>query len=307
MMPSDLTAELLTEFKGLIYRQSSLSFSPARVINLEMHIRERVKNLELRFFEDYLRLLQEDTEEFEKLIERITTKETYFFRISAQFEALGQSIIPDIEERLSRELQLKISELQKGKLKAPLRIWSAGCASGEEPYSVAMTVLESLRYPRAWGIEILATDISREVLDIARRGYYESAMLNRIPTRYLRKFVAMHNGGGFISDELKKMISFRIFNLRDITREDSGPGVLTIREGTGDEIDMNEYFDIIFCRNVMIYFDFPAQQGLVDNLYRCLKPGGYLFTGDAELLHIYKHRFKSVEKQGAFFYQKPAT
>ena len=107
-----------------------------------------------------------------------------------------------------------------------------------------------------------------------------------------------------ISDDLRRLIKFRNFNLRDIHFDDDLSKSLICSGEPMESVGLKNHFDVIFCRNVMIYFDFDAQQKLVNDLYECLKPGGYLFTGDAELLHIYRHRFETVEGEGSFFYRK---
>jgi chemotaxis protein methyltransferase CheR len=275
-------------------------------MNLETQLLERMKVRDLPSFEDYFHLLEEDLEEFNALIERITTKETYFFRLPDQFTALAKHIMPWIEETLSKEAQRLIVEKGwSGTRSMPIRVWSCGCATGEEPYSIAMTLMESLQYPKAWQVEILATDISKKALTTASTGFYEAHGLKKIPSDYQNKYIQKVNGGAIMMDELREKISFRIFNLRNmIVRKGSSCPFMKL-DGTGEHLELFERFDMIFCRNVMIYFDFDAQQQLVDNLYACLRPGGYLFTGDAELLHIYKHAFKTLEIERAYFYQKP--
>lgn len=301
-----LSPKLLNNFQELIYRESSLRFSPSRLKNLETQILERIKTRDLSSYEDYLKLLQTDFEEINILIGGITTKETHFFRLPDQFKALAEYVIPKSEECLSKQSQrLILKEGWSGKYKVPLRIWSAGCATGEEPYSIAMTVMDSLKYPRAWEIEILATDISKEAIVIAGTGFYENNIIKKIPIFFQKKYMRAVNNGAVIVNELSKKISFRIFNLSNLDPQEGYKHTFTQLNGSEEDFYVFERFDIIFCRNVMIYFDYPAQQRLVNNLYTGLKPGGYLFTGDAELLHIYKHSFKTLEFNGAYFYQKP--
>lgn len=301
------STDLLKNFQELIYRQCSLRFSPSRLSNLQIQLQERVKRKEIASYEDYLHLLQEDAEEFDALIEGITTKETHFFRFPEQFKALEGVVLPRTEAWLAEESQILMEEGWLGHRKVPLRIWSAGCATGEEAYSIAMTLMESLKYPRAWKIEILATDISKEAVTAAILGFYETGSLKRIPVHYQQKYIEMGNGGGVVTEGLADMITFRIFNLRNLDVRQDSPSPFLTPDGRGEGINLFERFHIIFCRNVMIYFDFAAQQHLVDQLYACLKPGGYLFTGDAELLHIYRHSFETLNCEGAYLYQKPGA
>jgi len=299
-----LPTELLNRFQELVYGQASLRFSPGRLVGLEMKLRERVRVLGLSTYEEYYDLLLKKPAELREFVEGITTKETYFFRLPEQFQVLQQEIIPQVEDRLSQELQGRIGLGPADRL--PLRIWSSGCATGEEAYSLTMALLEGLQFPRAWAPEILATDLSREALLSASRGYYDKKTLHKIPADFRAKYVNFtDDGGGVVTEAIRSLVSFRVFNLRDLIQEKGRYCHLVDLAGVQELADFTERFDIIFCRNVMIYFDFPAQQDLVSGLFQCLKPGGYLFTGDAELLHIYQHGFETVERKGTYFYRKP--
>ena len=302
----NLSPELLDHIREFIYRQSSLCFSPSRLMNLKMRLQERLKTRALPSYEAYLRLLHEDLDEFDALVEGITTKETYFFRLPEQYKALARHVLPGIEESLSKEAQrIIVEEGWAGTRTVPIRVWSAGCSSGEEPYSIAMTIMDSLKYPKAWRIEILASDISREAVRKASEGFYETDAFKKIPYDYQKKFIRKVDQGGKILNPIRERISFRIFNLRHINIHRGMGSAFRKLDGTREYIELSERFDIVFCRNVMIYFDFDAQQQLIDHLYACLRPGGFLFTGDAELIRIYKHRFKTLEFEGTYLYQKP--
>jgi len=300
------SADVLKDLQELIYNQCSLRFSSSRLTSLKTRILERMQKREISSMEEYYRLLRRDIEEFDTLVNGITTKETYFFRLPDQFKAITRQVIPRIEERLQHDAQQVITRQGWSCPRIiPLRIWSTGCATGEEPYSIAMAILEGLKYPKAWNVDILASDISREAVATACTGLYEPDVLKRIPMQYQQRYLKQANGGVVMGDDLRERITFRIFNLRNLAPRCGCSCTFTRLDGTGELIDLYEYFDIIFCRNVMIYFDFTAQQQLIDRLYTCLKPGGYLFTGDAELLHIYQHRFRTLECEGAYFYHKP--
>ncbi|MGA1794475.1 MAG: CheR family methyltransferase [bacterium] len=300
------SSDVFEDLQKLIYDHCSLRFSPSRLNGLKTYLSERMHRRELSSLEDYYRLLRRDNEEFDALVNGITTKETYFFRLPDQFKAITSLVIPRIEQRLLQDAQRVITKQGwSGPRIIPFRIWSTGCATGEEPYSIAMTILEGLRYPKAWKVDIMASDISREAVTTACTGRYESDVLKRIPVQYQKRYLRQSNGSAVMGDDLRERIAFRIFNLRNLAPRRGCPCTFTKLDGTSDMIDLHEYFDIVFCRNVMIYFDFAAQQQLIDRLYACLKPGGYLFTGDAELLHIYQHRFQTLECEGAYFYHKP--
>ncbi|MDD5225208.1 MAG: protein-glutamate O-methyltransferase CheR [bacterium] len=299
----NIPAEMLEKFEELIYDKASLRFSPSRLFKLENQVMERARNRGFATWEDYFFFLRQDHQELSFLIEDVTTKQTYFFRLPEQLRIIREIIAPELEARLSWELQNRLREGLAFRL--PLRVWSSGCATGEEVYSLGMALLEGLEYPLAWSLEILATDLSRKALEMAHRGYYESSALEKIPEEYRKQYVLPRNGGGEIIPTLRNMINFQTLNLRDLVMDKGRRSKLASLDGDGDLVDLTGRFHIIFCRNVLIYFDFPAQQELVAGLYQCLQPGGYLFTGDAEFLHIYRHDFKIVQHEGVSFYRKP--
>lgn len=303
---NNLSSEILDRINDLIYGRSLLCFHQARMPHLERQIRERARARGLSSFEDYYCLLETDYEEFESLIEIITTKQTFFFRLPEQFKALGKVVLPKIEEKLAKEAQrMMVDEGGPGPWKVPLRIWSAASSTGEEPFSIAMESMENMKYPRAWSLEILASDISREAVTTMSLGFYEHEVLRKIPSPYQEKYLSVLPGGVLVSKELFDNMTFKVFNLRHLSGDNVRNCPFQRMEGVWESIDLYEYFHIIFCRNVMIYFDLAAQQRLVDGLYACLKPGGYLFTGDAELLYVHNHDFETHEYEGAFFYRKP--
>ncbi|MDD5222973.1 MAG: protein-glutamate O-methyltransferase CheR [bacterium] len=299
-----IPAEMLEKFEELIYDEASLRFSPSRLFKLENQVIQRSRTRGFNSWDDYFFYLRRDRQELDFLIEEITTKETYFFRLPEQLRIVREIIMPELEAQLSQELQTRLGERPVSRV--PLRVWSSGCATGEEVYSLGMALLEGLEYPLAWSLEILATDLSRKALEMAHRGYYESSALEKIPEEYRKQYVLPRNGGGEIIPMLRNMINFQTLNLRDLVMDKGRRSKLASLYGDGDLVDLTGRFHIIFCRNVLIYFDFPAQQELVTGLYKCLQPGGYLFTGDAEFLHIYRHNFEIVMKDGVSFYRKPA-
>ncbi len=304
----NLSTETRSRFQELIYATSSLHFTSSRLANLENRLKQRVARLGLASFEDYYKVIERNGVELNNLINCITTKETYFFRLPGQFRALEEMVIPELEHEASDVLagfSRAKTALPGGRL--PLEIWSAGCATGEEPYSIAMALSRSLRYHRIWRTRILATDISEDALVRAERGVYEGRVTATIPEACKRLYTTRSGQGVAINDEVKRLVEFRTFNLRAL--EDVAGAVHYMEDLAGRSrlVDLAGAFDVIMCRNVMIYFDLPAQQALVDNLYHCLRPGGWLFTGDAELLHIYDHRYETIEYGGAYFYRRPLT
>jgi len=180
-----------------------------------------------------------------------------------------------------------------------IRVLCAGCSTGEEPYSVAMALFDALKYPRAWNVEIVAGDLSESCIKMAAAGYYERERLKGIPPSYAGRYMEKHGKGAIVKDEIKRLVRFCSLNLNDIMDGEPLPGMKS-----GDKQFDDKQFDIIFCRNVMIYFSTEAQQQLVDTLFRLLIPGGYLFTGDAEPLHLYNHQFETVRDAGCLIYRK---
>ena len=202
------------------------------------------------------------------LLDSISTNLTYFFREPEHFEFLRKKALPEIMKRKSTPRD------------NCLRFWSAGCSSGEEPYSIAMTISEALDNREKWQFKIQATDLSTRVLKTAISGIYEKMKVEKIPyelrKRYFQKGDNKWKGYFRVKKDVKKKISFQRLNFME-------------------EFHFGEPFDVIFCRNVMIYFDTPTKQDLVDNLYRNLSHGGYLFIGHAESLSGLKHHLKYIQ------------
>ena len=289
--------ESLENIAKFVYQRSRILFSERRMILLRNRVEVRMQQLKLPDFAAYQAYLFRSPGEESALLDILTTKETFFFRNPGQFRYLAEKIIPAMEAEKGKEA-VNAWAREKQAVTAPpmkLRILCAGCATGEEPYSVAMSLLESLRYPKAWDIEILAGDISTSCLETGTTAYYRSERLKEIPAPYLDKYMEMTDDGAVFTNEVKKLVKFCRLNLKDIIIGGKFPSAAAEFSG----------FDIIFCRNVMIYFSAEAQQQLVDALFRTLMPGGYLFTGDAEALHPFRHDFQSVKDAGCLIYRKP--
>jgi chemotaxis protein methyltransferase CheR len=260
--------------------RSRLSFSGHKRVVLRHRLETRLQQLQLPDFSAYWERLRGNPDEERQLFELATTNETSFFRNPGQFAFLKENIIPLLEERAAQG-------------NSSIRILSAGCSSGEEPYSIAMTALEALTVSENIQLEIVAGDINMNCLDIARNGFYEPGKLKAFPDGYKERFMTMEATGYRVKDTLKKRIRFIRLNLDDLMNSECP----SWNHGLG-------LFDIIFCRNVMIYFAPPCQQKLVDTLYRLMLPEGYLFTGDAEPLHLFSHEFLPVAEAGCLIYQK---
>lgn len=221
----------------------------------------RLRALNLKSFADYCELVQSEAGDSEigNLVNAITTNLTSFFREGHHFEHLRDHVIKPMEA--------------SGKKR--LRIWSSACSAGMEPYSIAMTLKESLKNPAAMDVKILATDIDTHMLRTAEQGDYASAEFKNIPAAYQKYVTQTQQNQIQVSPELKKLIAFKQLNLLE-----SWP--------------MKGPFDAIFCRNVVIYFDKPTKQKLFARMVDMLKPDGFLYIGHSENLNGISDRFEAL-------------
>jgi chemotaxis protein methyltransferase CheR len=289
----------LDNIANFIQQRSRLFFTEHKRPLLKQRLEERLAYLGLPDLTAYWNYLRNAVHEEFKLLDLITINETSFFRNPEQFRFITERIIPELETAKGNEVMRSWGSgapVHPGSI-MKVRILCAGCSTGEEPYSVAMALFDGLRYPRAWDIEILAGDLSKSCIRTASTGYYETNRLKGLPAVYANKYMERDGAGLVVKDEIKRLIKFCHMNLVD---------VINGEPLTGQERG-NELFDIIFCRNVMIYFSPETQQQLVDTLFRLLISGGYLFTGDAEPLHLYNHDFEPVREAGCLIYRKMET
>ena len=260
-----LTEEEFNKFAKLIYEESGIFLKETKITLLSNRLRKRLQPLNLKEFSEYYDYLQKLTgeqrkKEYEMLLDVVSTNETYFFRNERHFDALTQVCIPEL---------VKIKKNRK------LRIWSAACSTGEEPYTIAICVLENMHLLNGWDIQILGTDIAPSVLDFARIGEYSGRRIEKVPPKFLEKyFIPKKDEPGVyaVKDELKKLTNFYYLNFF----KDRFP------------VDM----DVIFCRNVMIYFDKIYQRRLVADFYKSINDTGYLFIGHSETLHSISEDFE---------------
>jgi chemotaxis protein methyltransferase CheR len=271
----DLPDDVFRLLRDAIYRRTGLWFADTSKYLLQKRLSPRARELNFESFQKYYYFLQYDPRadaEFDEIYDLVTTKETYFFREPAQLTAFVEEIIPDI---LSRKTVRKV------------RVWSAGCASGEEPYSIAILLQEAKTYERAT-IEIFASDISSEVLVRARKGRYrETAFRTTDPTLRDKYFTREQDGCWRISDEIRNRVSFGRLNLYDEPR-----------------VSLLGNVDVIFCRNVIIYFDDASKRMVINNFYNRLVDGGYLLLGHSESLITLSTQFKLKHLKNDMVYQK---
>ncbi len=263
-----LTDGVFNKLKELIYELSGIYFGEQKKYLLETRLSKRLSVLNLSNFDDYYNYLKyspEKTGEVKELLNSVTTNETSFFRDMPQLE-----VFVDI-------LKQVVQTAGKNAYKKKIRIWSAACSTGEEPYTVGILIKEN--FPSfALNFELIGSDISTQVLDSANKGIYGSYTLRNVSPEILKKyFVQIDDDLYGIKDEIKKMASFRNVNLIDAK----------------DVKKLNE-FDVVLCRNVIIYFDAESKKKAITNIYESLKKGGYLFLGHSESLHSITSLFKLV-------------
>ncbi len=259
---------LFNKFRRLIHQTTGISLSEEKKELLTARLSKRLRACGLSSFADYYKLITSDRagEEFTHFLNSISTNYTSFFREQAHFSALTDRLLPSLDPLLAGG-------------RRPLNVWSAACSSGEEPYTLAM-VLHEYYQGRKGAFQILATDISTRVLDIARRGVYAKEQVATVPQAYLKRYFMRGVGrsAGYVKVKpiLQENIRFQRFNLMD-------------------RFPWRDEMHIIFCRNVMIYFDRPTQEKLVNKFYDCLVQNGYLVIGHSESISSLDHRFRPVE------------
>lgn len=274
----DMPIEDFIAFRDFILEKSGIYFAENKMYLLTERLSRRMVELGINSFRDYFYLVKYDISqsELQTLMNLITTPETSFLRNEPQWQALVEEVIPSICERKAEERSAKT-----------LRFWSAGCSTGEEPYTLAMMLREHLPNFSDWTIEILANDISEEALRKARQGEYTGSTLRKVPPELLNKYFEQKDRVLQVVPEIREMVKFAHFNLNEPQR-----------------VPFTDRFDLIFCRNVMIYFAEPVKRTLIRNFYNSLKPGGYFFIGHAETLHGLSKAFKLVYFRNALVYQK---
>lgn len=238
---------------------------------IESRMYSVLRDKKLENFSDYFNLIkQNDAKEITILLNKLTTNHTYFMREPAHFEFLKTVILPGIVKKSSNK---------------EIRIWSAGCSSGEEAYSTVMVIKEFLGFQSSqWDFQILATDISANAMEKAQHGTYDAESLKNLDTSWIRKYFVLKDGSYQLKPEVKKEVVFKHFNLMD-------------------PIPFLKKFDLIFCRNVMIYFDQTTKNALINKFYDAIKPGGYLFIGHSETVQRDQSKFKYIQPS---VYQKGA-
>lgn len=266
-------------FQELLVEERGLHFDKDRRQPLHLALWERLQNRECDSYKEYYNLLKFHPDghlELRELVDLITIGETFFFRNMPQFEALMRFVLP---ETVQRKMYLPDKSI---------RVWSAGCSRGDEVYSIAIAIMEALPSHENWDISILGTDINRNVLVCAKEAIYGERDIGPLPREYLHKYFKIQGSNYILNDRVRELARFEYHNLA------KDPFT---QEGMQD-------LDIIFCRNVTIYFNFRITKRVIDKFYNCLIPDGYLFLGHAETLWQITKKFEAVEFPQTFVYKK---
>ncbi|HBR17831.1 MAG: chemotaxis protein CheR [Deltaproteobacteria bacterium RIFCSPLOWO2_12_FULL_43_16] len=265
--------------RDYIYNHCGLSFDISSKFLLEKRLSNRVKLHQLKNFKEYYRFLRYDpksSEELSAIIDILTTNETYFFRESCQLKAFSEEILSEIKNRKENNTKER-----------NLCIWSAGCSTGEEPYTIAMLILETGQF-KDWNIEIFGNDISQRVLQVARKGVYTQSSFRSTHKNFIDKYFEPFDGKYKIKDEVKNMVRFGYLNL--IER---------------NKMSLLRSMDVIFCRNVLIYFDVESKKKVIRNFYDKLEDGGYLLLGHAESMMNISTAYTLQHLKNDMVYRKP--
>jgi chemotaxis protein methyltransferase CheR len=252
-----LTDREFLGFQGFIHREAGIWLGPAKKALLVGRLGRRVRELRLDSFGAYRRMAETDATERVHLLDCITTNETRFFREPRQFEFLAQDVLPRL-----------VAAAEAGQRPRRIRAWSAACSTGEEPYSIAMTLLTHCPPSAGWEVEVLGTDLSTRVLAEARAGVWPVEDAAQIPEdcrkRFMLRGVRSREGTMKARPELLAVVKFERLNL------------------AAPEYPVSGGFDLVFCRNVLIYFDAAGKERVLARLRERTAPGGYLFLGHAE-------------------------
>jgi chemotaxis protein methyltransferase CheR len=271
----ELSEHELSEIRMLIEERTGICFDQSRERFFVGRVRE---HLLARGFErgtDLLRAARKANVEYEALLERLLTQETTFFRYPAVYEAFQKRALP--------ELHIK----KFWKTPRTLRIWSAGCSTGEEPYSIAITIADALTFADAWNVEILASDVGRLALKHAETAIYSGRSLSGVSEKQLAAHFSPVEGGQQVKPRLRKMVTFTQLNLAS-----------AVYVGR---------MDVIFCMNVLIYFSEERRRSLVQRFYDTLEPGGYLFLGHSESISKMPVKFQAIVLNDCILYRKPTA
>jgi chemotaxis protein methyltransferase CheR len=275
-MPFEI--QMLDQIRTQVYLRAGIRLQPEKDYYLNRILKRRLSALALDNFRDYFRLLTLDVSgrELGNLIEEITINETYFFRDYPQLSEFAEKVLPFIaEEKLAKEDR-------------SIRILSVGCSTGEEPYTLAIICRELLDNPDQWQLDVSGVDINSQVVGKARKGRYDIRSTRDVPISYKSKYFDREDNTFVVRDELRSLVHFSQGNLID-----------------ANSLSRYSGSDVVFCRNVLIYFDQASRRNAMSNLYECLKPGGFILLGYAESVGRFTGAFEMTRIDGFIVYRRP--
>jgi len=255
-------------FRDLIYKESGITLNESKKALLQARLSKRMRGKGISSYKEYYDLVKKDKtgNELTLLLDVVSTNLTFFFREIKHFEFMNEVLIPELAARY------------KNSPSSQIRVWCAAASSGEEPYSILFTLLEHKMFQTSWNLKMLASDVSVDMLRIAKEGKYAKKRIDKVPQPILNKYFNKSGNGAdaifTVHDEYRKLIQFKRFNLMT------------------PQFPFKHQFDFIFCRNVMIYFDSPTREKLVGKFYEYLRPGGYLIVGHSESLTGLRHDYR---------------
>ncbi|MGM0470831.1 MAG: CheR family methyltransferase [Bacillota bacterium] len=264
---NQLSEKMFQKISQLVYQEIGVNLPAKKKAMVNSRLSKRIRKLDISNFEDYYQYLTDNKSELVELFNALTTNVTHFFREKHHLEFLETEVFPEIKQSNNKKI----------------RGWSAGCSSGEEPYSLAIKSAENFNLNN-WDIKILATDINTEVLKLASQGIYRQQRVDKVPHRLLKKYFLLGEGdnqGLFkVKKELRDLIYFKRSNLNQAN------------------YPIKSQLDFIFCRNVFIYFQEQTRQQIINKFYQHLRAGGYLFLGHSESIRPdqMQGKWKSVGK-----------
>jgi len=265
-----LTEEDFRKISDIVYEHCGINLHNGKKELVRARVAKRLRSGNFKTFSEYIKYVLQDKTgtEFSILIDSLSTNLTGFFREPQHYAFLRSEFLPLLMERKKKKRDFRI------------RAWSAGCSSGEEAYSLAMTLLEAIQDTDRWDVKVFANDISTTMLETAQKGIYEKERVEPIPSLLRQKYLILHRKGNQRAFEvgkiLRDMVTFKHMNL--------------VKDWV-----IRVPLDFIFCRNVMIYFDKSTQAHLVNRFWHLLSPGGMLFTGHSESLIGIDHKFNYIQ------------
>ncbi|MDD0839792.1 protein-glutamate O-methyltransferase CheR [Curvibacter sp. HBC61] len=275
-MPSIITDEDFQKFREFFYRKTGIQFENTKRYFVDKRLLERMEATDNKLFRNYFTMLrfQASGEELQTLTNLMTVNETYFFREEYQFKCLVDSILPELVSRRRND--------------KPLRIWVIPSSSGEEPYSIAIYLLERWADINRYDVEIIASDIDTRILESARAGLYGDRAVSHLPEAYRQKYFKRSAAGYQLIDDVRHAVEFSRVNLSD--RADTRAF---------------RHFDVVFCRNLLIYFDDVSRKAAAETFFDALNPGGFICLGHSESMSRISSLYRVRKFPEAIVYQKP--